>query len=261
MMKEVHHIIAEICFQIHKMFLTKMRLISPLFQRNSMVNATIRSSKINFPTITLPMRAYSRFIEDDDEDMLAPKNKFQSMRNSDSKSGRFGGSGYTPRSGNSGRPSFGGNRTGGNRYGVDSYGGNRFGGKNFGGNQGFGQELGKVDWSTVQLDDIRKDFYQPSEITQNRSGDEIQDFQTKHEITISQSAPKPIFTFEELRCLPEPVMNVIKKQGFSQCTPIQAQGMPIALSGKNMVGIAQTGYEFVKSMVRNMFFQFDGMRF
>lgn len=36
-------------------------------------------------------------------------------------------------------------------------------------------------------------------------------------------------------------MDVIKKQTWSEPTPIQAQGWPLALSGKDMVGIAQTG--------------------
>lgn len=36
-------------------------------------------------------------------------------------------------------------------------------------------------------------------------------------------------------------MEEIKKSGFDKPTPIQAQGWPMALSGKNMVGIAQTG--------------------
>lgn len=36
-------------------------------------------------------------------------------------------------------------------------------------------------------------------------------------------------------------MDAIRKQGFSQPTPIQAQGWPIALSGRDLVGIAQTG--------------------
>lgn len=37
------------------------------------------------------------------------------------------------------------------------------------------------------------------------------------------------------------VMDVIKKQTWTEPTPIQAQGWPLALSGKDMVGIAQTG--------------------
>lgn len=36
-------------------------------------------------------------------------------------------------------------------------------------------------------------------------------------------------------------MEVIDKQNWTEPTPIQSQGWPLALSGKDMVGIAQTG--------------------
>lgn len=36
-------------------------------------------------------------------------------------------------------------------------------------------------------------------------------------------------------------MDVINKMNWTEPTPIQAQGWPLALSGKDMVGIAQTG--------------------
>lgn len=36
-------------------------------------------------------------------------------------------------------------------------------------------------------------------------------------------------------------MEVIGKQNWTEPTPIQSQGWPLALSGKDMVGIAQTG--------------------
>lgn len=36
-------------------------------------------------------------------------------------------------------------------------------------------------------------------------------------------------------------MDVIAKQNWTEPTPIQSQGWPVALSGKDMVGIAQTG--------------------
>ena len=36
-------------------------------------------------------------------------------------------------------------------------------------------------------------------------------------------------------------MVLLRRQGFKEPTAIQAQGWPIALSGSNMVGIAQTG--------------------
>ena len=37
------------------------------------------------------------------------------------------------------------------------------------------------------------------------------------------------------------IMSVIRMQNWITPTPIQAQGWPIALSGRDMVGIAQTG--------------------
>lgn len=36
-------------------------------------------------------------------------------------------------------------------------------------------------------------------------------------------------------------MGEIRKAGFTEPTPIQAQGWPIALSGNDMIGIARTG--------------------
>jgi len=36
-------------------------------------------------------------------------------------------------------------------------------------------------------------------------------------------------------------MPVIREQQWTQPTPIQAQGWPLALSGRDLVGIAQTG--------------------
>lgn len=36
-------------------------------------------------------------------------------------------------------------------------------------------------------------------------------------------------------------MEVIQRQNFTEPTAIQAQGWPVALSGLDMVGVAQTG--------------------
>ena len=54
------------------------------------------------------------------------------------------------------------------------------------------------------------------------------------------NVPSPITSFA-VAGLPEYVEKEIANQKFSEPTPIQAQGWPIALSGHNMVGIAQTG--------------------
>jgi len=52
--------------------------------------------------------------------------------------------------------------------------------------------------------------------------------------------PKPIQGFNEIT-LPSYILDVLLKQNFVEPTPIQAQGWPMALSGRDFVGIAQTG--------------------
>ncbi|MGD8526390.1 MAG: DEAD/DEAH box helicase, partial [Thioalkalispiraceae bacterium] len=41
--------------------------------------------------------------------------------------------------------------------------------------------------------------------------------------------------------IPRQVQQGIEESGFSLCTPIQAETLPIALSGKDVAGQAQTG--------------------
>src|SRR6201984_1610830 len=41
--------------------------------------------------------------------------------------------------------------------------------------------------------------------------------------------------------LREEVMQGVRQAGFTQCTPIQAQTLPIALAGRDVAGQAQTG--------------------
>mmetsp|Transcript_2025 Transcript_2025/g.4062 ORF Transcript_2025/g.4062 Transcript_2025/m.4062 type:complete len:96 (-) Transcript_2025:1605-1892(-) len=47
-------------------------------------------------------------------------------------------------------------------------------------------------------------------------------------------------TFDEAS-MPEYILSEVLKQGFDKPTPIQSQGWPMALKGKNMVGISATG--------------------
>lgn len=60
------------------------------------------------------------------------------------------------------------------------------------------------------------------------------------EIIHGVDVPNPITHFEEA-CLPDYIMVEIQKAGFVNPTPIQVQGWPVALCGRDMVGIAETG--------------------
>jgi ATP-dependent RNA helicase DDX5/DBP2 len=55
-----------------------------------------------------------------------------------------------------------------------------------------------------------------------------------------RNVPRPITAFDEVG-FPEYLMTSIRAQGFPSPTPVQCQGWPMALSGRDMVAIAQTG--------------------
>ncbi|XP_053689341.1 uncharacterized protein LOC128738319 [Sabethes cyaneus] len=150
--------------------------------------------------------------------------------------------------GNGGR--MGGGNGGGFRGGDRSSGGprNGMGGGGFGANRGSfdrqannGASLRTLQWSSSDLPAFEKNFYKPSEEMQNMPDSEVTRFLTDLEITVKgKNVPRPSMSFKD-GGLPDSIMDEVLKQGFSKPTAIQAQGMPIALTGRDMVGIAQTG--------------------
>ena len=70
---------------------------------------------------------------------------------------------------------------------------------------------------------------------------EIESYRKRKEVHVKgRAVPKPIATFEEAS-FPRHMLDCLYQQGFKEPTPIQAQGWPMALSGQDFVGIAQTG--------------------
>lgn len=104
-----------------------------------------------------------------------------------------------------------------------------------------GDLLKKPSWDMAKLPTILKNLYIPHINVLNRTPDEINKYHIGKEITVKgNNTPSPIQAFEESN-FPDYVMEEIRKQGFAEPTAIQAQGWPIALSGRDLVGIAQTG--------------------
>ncbi|XP_023019106.2 uncharacterized protein [Leptinotarsa decemlineata] len=104
-----------------------------------------------------------------------------------------------------------------------------------------GSNLRKPRWDLSRLEPFKKDFYVPHPSVSNRSLQEINEWRQSKEISLKgKNIPDPVFSFEEAG-FPDYVMNELKKMNFKNPTAIQAQGWPIALSGRDMVGIASTG--------------------
>ncbi|OCT63174.1 hypothetical protein XELAEV_18044272mg [Xenopus laevis] len=123
------------------------------------------------------------------------------------------------------------------------------GGPRFGGNRGGtsgkygnpGERLMKKKWNLDELPKFEKNFYQEHPDVVRRTPQECDQYRRSKEITVRGiNCPKPILNFNEAS-FPANVMEAIKRQNFTEPTPIQGQGWPVALSGLDMVGVAMTG--------------------
>ncbi|XP_068607519.1 probable ATP-dependent RNA helicase DDX17 isoform X2 [Brachionichthys hirsutus] len=104
-----------------------------------------------------------------------------------------------------------------------------------------GERLRKKRWNLDELPKFEKNFYTEHPDIQHTSQYDMEEFRRKKEITIRGSGcSKAITQFHQAQ-FPQYVMDVLVQQNFKEPTAIQAQGFPVALSGKDMVGIAQTG--------------------
>ncbi|MEE6515265.1 hypothetical protein FKM82_023882 [Ascaphus truei] len=104
-----------------------------------------------------------------------------------------------------------------------------------------GERLRKKRWDMSELPKFEKNFYAEHPEVARLTAHELEELHRKKEITIrGTNCPKPVFAFHHSH-FPQYVMDVIMEQRFKEPTPIQCQGFPLALSGRDMVGIAQTG--------------------
>ncbi|XP_077980584.1 putative ATP-dependent RNA helicase DDX5 [Glandiceps talaboti] len=124
------------------------------------------------------------------------------------------------------------------RFGGRGGGGSGMGGKS---NSQPGEKLRKPRWDMSRLPRFEKNFYVEHPNVSRRTPADIDAFRKEREVTIrGHQVPSPCMAFEEA-AFPDYIMEVIKRLNFHDPTPIQAQGWPMALSGRDMVGIARTG--------------------
>lgn len=105
-----------------------------------------------------------------------------------------------------------------------------------------GLNLQPLDWQNEQLVTFQKSFYKEHPEVQQMSAAQCHETLQRFGATIEgqDPQPKPILKFEHAGFTPT-VTEYLKTSGFSAPTPIQSIGWPVALSGLDMVGVAQTG--------------------
>ncbi|CAI7595431.1 unnamed protein product [Penicillium bialowiezense] len=171
---------------------------------------------------------------------------------------RGGGDSYRSRGGeggysNGGGGGYGGGRGGGGGYGGGGGGGYGGGGGGYGGGGGgfgggggdrmsnLGASLKNQDFDINSLPKFEKSFYKEHPDVSARTDEEVDTFRKSKTMAVQGTdVPRPVETFDEAG-FPAYVLSEVKAQGFEAPTAIQSQGWPMALSGRDVVGIAETG--------------------
>uniref|UniRef100_A0A671YI69 ATP-dependent RNA helicase DDX42 n=1 Tax=Sparus aurata TaxID=8175 RepID=A0A671YI69_SPAAU len=101
--------------------------------------------------------------------------------------------------------------------------------------------LPPIDHSEIDYPPFEKNFYNEHEELSSLTGTQVLELRHKLNLRVSGAAPpKPCTSFAHFS-FDEQLMHQIRKSEYTQPTPIQCQGVPIALSGRDMIGIAKTG--------------------
>ena len=103
------------------------------------------------------------------------------------------------------------------------------------------EPLQATDHLTIPYKPFRRNFYKATAESISMTETEVANLRDELEVSVLGSdAPRPVKTFAA-SCLPPNLLKEIGKVGFERPTSIQAQALPIALSGRDLIGLAKTG--------------------
>ncbi|GFO07754.1 ATP-dependent RNA helicase ddx42 [Plakobranchus ocellatus] len=101
--------------------------------------------------------------------------------------------------------------------------------------------LPPVDHSDFDYQPFERNFYTPHEEIDALTEQQVDELRRKLGIKVSGLAPpRPVSSFAHFG-FDEALINAVRKSEYTQPTPIQAQAIPIAMSGRDMIGVAKTG--------------------
>lgn len=101
--------------------------------------------------------------------------------------------------------------------------------------------LPPIDHTDIDYDPFVRNFYVEHEEIKALTAGQVDDLRRTLGIRVSGlDPPKPVSSFAHFG-FDENLLGSVRKSEYSQPTPIQAQGIPIAMSGRDIIGIAKTG--------------------
>lgn len=101
--------------------------------------------------------------------------------------------------------------------------------------------LPQIDHSEIEYEPFEKNFYTPHEEISSLNPQKVTELRQALGIkVVGASPPAPVTSFAHFG-FDEALMKTIRKMEFTTPLPIQSQAIPIALNGRDIIGIAKTG--------------------
>eukprot|EP01106_Pelomyxa_sp_JSP_P013654 TRINITY_DN4163_c0_g1_i1.p1 TRINITY_DN4163_c0_g1~~TRINITY_DN4163_c0_g1_i1.p1 ORF type:complete len:441 (+),score=103.19 TRINITY_DN4163_c0_g1_i1:81-1325(+) len=101
--------------------------------------------------------------------------------------------------------------------------------------------LPKQLWDLSTLPKFEKNFYREHSRVAVMTQGEVDAYRRAHAISVAgRDAPRPVGTFADAP-FPDYIRTQLTAASFAAPTPIQAQGWPAAMKGRDVIGIADTG--------------------
>jgi ATP-dependent RNA helicase DDX41 len=93
----------------------------------------------------------------------------------------------------------------------------------------------------ISFSDSIETSWRPPRWVREMSEEACQEIRDEWHILVEgERIPYPIKRFEDMK-FPRPVIDALREKGIKKPTPIQIQGLPVVLSGRDMIGLAFTG--------------------
>ncbi|XP_010474699.1 PREDICTED: DEAD-box ATP-dependent RNA helicase 42-like [Camelina sativa] len=118
------------------------------------------------------------------------------------------------------------------------------------------EKLSLVDHSKVEYEPFRKNFYIEVKDISRMTYDAVNAYRKEMELKVhGKDVPRPIRSWYQTG-LTTKILDTLKKLNYEKPMPIQAQALPIIMSGRDCIGVAKTGsgktLGFVLPMLRHI---------
>ena len=109
--------------------------------------------------------------------------------------------------------------------------------------ESWGLQVAPVDWGSQEREAFRRGFLDAAGLVRPDGAERRQALCISVEDAggLGDDVPAPATSFQELGVLPRYALEGLQSCGITSPMPVQAQALPIVLSGQDVIGLAQTG--------------------